>query len=258
MQAILQLRAQGRSLLTFLREKIEYVLHPDHKRWKIRGHGHKAIPPDEHLVPYSSIGDLLDRQAAASANKIWLIHYDADGNREEFTYGEFNRLVNQAANYLCHDLGIRRGDRVATIGYNHADLVILYFACWKLGATVAPQNIAEDDERIGYILRNSESVVVFARTDLFERAHSIVSGQQVDNVREIVEICADPCQTEHNFYAMISRQTEQFTPRNLSGWRTKPCSSTRAAPPAPERRRADAIQPACGRDGHQQVARHHC
>ena len=189
-------------------------LHPDaHTLEKIReARTYKAIPPDEHLVPYSSIGDLLDRQAAASANKIWLIHYDADGNREEFTYGEFNRLVNQAANYLCHDLGIRRGDRVATIGYNHADLVILYFACWKLGATVAPQNIAEDDERIGYILRNSESVVVFARTDLLERAHSIVSGQQVDNVREIVEICADPCQTEHNFYAMISRQTEQFTP----------------------------------------------
>lgn len=189
-------------------------LHPDAQTLEnIReARTYKAIPPDEHLVPYPSIGDLLDRQAATSAHKEWLIHYDANGQREAFTYGEFNRLVNQAANYLCRELDIQRGDRVGTIGYNHADLVVLYFACWKLGATIAPQNIAEDDERIGYILRNSESVVVFARTDLLERAQRIVAEQQVENVREVVEICGDPCQTEHNFYAMVSRQPEQFTP----------------------------------------------
>ncbi len=189
-------------------------LHPDAQTLaNIRAaRTYQGIPPDEHLVPYTSIGNLLDTQSEAAPAKVWLVHYDADGSREEFTYGEFNRLVNQAANYLAYVQGIRRGDRVGTIGYNHADLVVLYFACWKLGATVAPQNIAEDDERIGYILKNSEAVVVFARSDLLDRARRIVEEQEVANVRAIVEVCDDPCRTEGNFYSMIAGQPGSFTP----------------------------------------------
>lgn len=189
-------------------------LHPDAQTLEnIRAaRTYQGIPPDEYLVPYASIGDLLDTQSSAAPAKVWLVHYDADGNREEYTYGEFARLANQAANYLAHVQGIRRGDRVATIGYNHADLVVLYFACWKVGATIAPQNIAEDDERIGYILKNSEAVIVFARSDLLDRARRIVEEQVVGNVRAIVEVCDDPCRTEGNFYAMIADQPGTFTP----------------------------------------------
>jgi acyl-coenzyme A synthetase/AMP-(fatty) acid ligase len=82
---------------------------------------YKGIPPDQYLVPYHSIGDLLDRRAAETAHKIYLIHYDADGQREEFTYSDFNQRVNQIANVLAKELGVRCGDRVATIGHNHSD-----------------------------------------------------------------------------------------------------------------------------------------
>ncbi len=190
-------------------------LHPDDQTLaNIRAaRTYNGTPPDQHLVPYPGIGDLLDRRAAETAHKTWLIHYDADGNREEFSYSEFNRRVNQTANFLSKELGVRRGDRVATIGYNHSDMVLIYFACWKIGAAVAPQNVAEDNQRINYILRNSESVVLLARAEYLDRVEEIVHGAEpVENLREIVEICPEPCGRYRNFHQEIAVQPTSFTP----------------------------------------------
>jgi len=146
-------------------------------------------PLDACDLPFTSIGNMLDTHATRLPDKVALIHYDEAGNREEFTYSELNSLVNQTANFLTQGLGMRRGDRVATIGYNHSDTVILYFACWKVGAVVAPQNVAEDDDRIGFILRNSNAVVVISRPEYLQRAEGIVhGGDPIENIREIVQI----------------------------------------------------------------------
>src|SRR5579871_2391488 len=102
---------------------------------------YRGIPPTQYLVPYRNIAHLLERRTSESPDKIFLIYYDAQGNRSELTYAQFNAKVNQTANLLVNELGVRSGDRVATISYNHADTVIVYFACWKIGATVAPQNV---------------------------------------------------------------------------------------------------------------------
>ncbi len=150
---------------------------------------YRGIPPEQYLVTYPNFAGLLERWAAETPRKIYLVHYDAEGKREEFTYSEINTRVNQIANFLASELGLRRGDRVATIGYNHSELVMLYFACWKLGVTVVPQNIAEDDANIGYSLRSSGAVIVFARPDLLARAEAIVHGKSViQSVREIVQV----------------------------------------------------------------------
>src|SRR5258706_15633502 len=126
---------------------------------------YRGRPIDQVLVPYRNVGHLLEMRAAESPDNTFLIYYDNQGNRSSFTYAEFNARVNQTANLLANVLGVKRGDRVATIAHNHSDTGIIYFACWKIGATVAPQNVTEDDERIGYILRNSESVVAFVRQE---------------------------------------------------------------------------------------------
>ncbi len=178
---------------------------------------YEGIPPDQYLVSYQNIGDLLDRRAAEMAHKVYLIHYDADGNREEFTYAEFNQRVNQIANFLSKELGVRCGDRVATIGYNHSDTVLIYFACWKLGAGVAPQNVAEDDGRINYILQNSEAIALLTRPEYLERAERIVHGEQpVENIREIVLVGAGASGPSSGNYRHLqtesARQPTAFTP----------------------------------------------
>src|SRR5687768_10502065 len=93
---------------------------------------YKDTPPDQYLVPYKSIADLLDQRAAQTPDKVYLIHYDGDGNREEFTYLQLNSRVNQIANFMAESVDVKHGNRIATIGYNHADTVMIYFAAWKL------------------------------------------------------------------------------------------------------------------------------
>jgi len=168
-------------------------------REKIRqAHVVHGIPGDQYNVPYRNFRHLLSLHSKTSPDKTFLIHYDADGEREELTYAEVSARVHQTATMLYQDLGVRRGDRVATIGYNHSDTVIIYFACWVLGAAVAPQNVAEDDRRIAFILRNSETVVCFVRDEYLERARRIIFGADDDpelgapNIRQVVQVGGAP------------------------------------------------------------------
>src|SRR5574341_680229 len=174
---------------------------------------YKGIPPDQYLVPFRNFGEMLDKRAAETPEKVYLIHYDGEGNREEFTYAEINARVNQVANYLAKALGVKRGDRVGTIAHNHSDMVILYFACWKLGAAVAPQNVAEDNNRIGYILRNSEAVVAFVRPEYMERAETIIHGAEpIGNVREIIQTGGTPDGKHRHLQSELGDQPTAFGP----------------------------------------------
>ncbi len=130
------------------------------------------VPFSELRLPYTSVGDLLAHQASAYPGKAFLIFYDEDGSRTEYFYPEFTRLVQRVAHYL-HTQGIGVGDRVITVGHNHADTVIQYFAIWWVGATVVPVNIGEDDSRIAYIIENSEARLAFIRDEYLERIERI-------------------------------------------------------------------------------------
>jgi long-chain acyl-CoA synthetase len=131
-----------------------------------------GVPFSDLRLPFDSLGDLLVSRATESPDKIWLIYYDEDGSRREFSYGEFLQLVERTATFLV-DHGISRGDRIATVAFNHTDTVIQYFAAWWIGATVVPINAGEDDDRIAYILSNSLSTLVFVRDEYVERLAAI-------------------------------------------------------------------------------------
>ncbi len=157
-----------------------------------QAHIKDGLPPEKRKTPFRNIRDLLSLHSKTSGGKTFLIYYDADDERQALSYGEFNARAHQAANFMVDDLGIRRGDRVATFADNHIDTVLIYFACWVIGAAVAPQNVAEDDRRIAYILRNCEAKVCFARAEYRQRAEAIINGGDGDegapNIETIVDL----------------------------------------------------------------------
>ncbi len=139
-----------------------------------------GISPRRRMVPWRHFRHLLTTQALVSPDKVFLVFHDGDGRRCEFNYETFCTRVQEIARFLHDDLGLRRGDRVATLCSNHSDTVLIYFACWSLGAAVAPQNIDEDDRRIAFILRNSEAVVCLAQSDQLQRAQRLSAGADDD------------------------------------------------------------------------------
>src|SRR5690349_21149279 len=90
-------------------------------------------PPTQYAIPFRNIRDVLALHAKTSPGKEYLIAYDGEGTRTDLFYVEFVARVQQVANFLWEDAGIRRGDRIATLGYNLPDLVLIYFACWVIG-----------------------------------------------------------------------------------------------------------------------------
>ena len=145
--------------------------------------------------------------------------------------------MHQAAGFLYDDLGVRRGDRVATIAYNHLDTVILYFACWLIGAAVAPQNVAEDDRRIAFILRNSEAKVCFVRAEYLDTSGADHSRQPAMDwarqIRQIVQMGGERPESYLNFNQEIANRPDTFmTPTSARRWTTKRCWFTPAARPA--------------------------
>lgn len=171
-----------------------------------------GIAPETRLVPYRNIRHLLSMHTKSASKATYMIYLDGVGNRETYretlSYVEFNARVHQVANFLHDDLGVRRGDRVATIAHNHTDTVIIYFACWVIGACVAPQNVAEDDRRIAFILRNSEAKICLVRSEYIERAERIISGDEAEglgapNIEAMVQVGGDPDNQHIHFHSMV-------------------------------------------------------
>src|SRR5258705_5910886 len=90
-------------------------------------------------------------------------------------------MVAQTANYLV-SLGIGRGDRVATVSYNHFDTVVQYFAIFLIGAVAVPINVGEDDRRIDYILRDSRARLAFVRDLYVDRVKKIPGASAIETI----------------------------------------------------------------------------
>ncbi|HEY3876016.1 MAG TPA: class I adenylate-forming enzyme family protein [Candidatus Kapabacteria bacterium] len=135
----------------------------------------RTLPSQPTVIDYRNIGELLFRQARYYDTKPYLIFYDVDGVRSPFSYKDFFSLVQQCANVM-QGRGIRKGDRIATISHNHSDTVIQYFAAWLLGACIVPVSLSEDDQRIRFILENSNAKLIFLRSDYAARILPIIAS----------------------------------------------------------------------------------
>ena len=57
-----------------------------------------------------------------------------------YSYGKLARRTERAAARLANEWGVRSGDRVAWLGFNHVDQLVLLFALGRLGAILVPLN----------------------------------------------------------------------------------------------------------------------
>ncbi len=166
-------------------------------------------PPTQHRTPFRNLRDALALHAKTSGSKPFLISYDAANQRDELTFVEFVARCHQVANLLFDDLGVQRGDRVAVMAHNAPEVVLIYMACWIIGAAVVPQNISEDDARIGFILRNSEAKLLFVQQPYQERARHIL--QQTDTrIQGVIQMGGEPTEGTLLFEEIVRSRSTTF------------------------------------------------
>lgn len=82
-----------------------------------------------------NISHWIDSHAAFTPDKVAL-HFEG----QSLTYQQLAAQIRRTATALHRQLNIQPGDRIAHLGYNSPELLILLFACARLGALLVPLN----------------------------------------------------------------------------------------------------------------------
>ncbi len=113
-----------------------------------------------------------------------------DKTQTRQTYAEWSGRVAKLANALTHKLGVKPGDRVATLAFNHAPHLEAYFAIPCLGAVIHTLNLRLHPTELGYIAKHAEDVVVLCDEGLLPLLEKFRA--EVPTLRKVVVFRSQP------------------------------------------------------------------
>jgi fatty-acyl-CoA synthase len=102
-----------------------------------------------------------------------IVSRDAQGIFQ-YDYRQFYRRVSKLAHVL-KKLGVRTGDRVATLAWNHHQHLEVYFAAPCMGAVLHTVNLRLFPDQIAYIINHAEDKILIVDEDLLPLIESIVA-----------------------------------------------------------------------------------
>jgi fatty-acyl-CoA synthase len=110
-----------------------------------------------------NMADWIDRRAVFTPNKTAIQFVEA-----RLSYGDMAQQVATLAGALRDRLGIRAGDRVVYVGYNTPEMLVLLFACARIGAILLPLNwrLAAAEHRT--IVNDCTPSAFFARSEFLD------------------------------------------------------------------------------------------
>ena len=106
-----------------------------------------------------NIGRLLNRHAKFRRKHPALIFGD-----ERLTFGSLNFRVNQLANGFLK-LGIKKGDKIATVLNNCVELLEVFWAAAKIGAVAVPLSPLLRGKGLSSLIRDSDAVLVITESE---------------------------------------------------------------------------------------------
>ncbi len=107
------------------------------------------------------LNDLIRYQAETDPERSAILFDD-----QTVSYGEFYEEVDQAARMLV-GLGMERGERLGLMFPNRPEMLILYFACFRIGVIVVPINTRYQRAEIDYALAHSACRLLIADERFF-------------------------------------------------------------------------------------------
>ncbi len=111
-----------------------------------------------------NIAHWLERHADFSPNKVAL-RFEG----KEYTYDDLAQQVEATARMLKWKLGVGRGDRIAHLGYNSPEFLLLMFGCARLGAMMVPLNWRLAQPEHLYILKDASIKAFFIEEEFADR-----------------------------------------------------------------------------------------
>jgi uncharacterized protein (TIGR03089 family) len=124
--------------------------------------------------------ELVLARARRDGDRPYVTFYDdARGERVELSARTFENWTAKTANLLAEELGVEPGDRVASALGGHWQALVVAFACWRLGACLAPVPPQAPPERRRALLAAAAPAAVLAREELLGDARDAAPGAQL-------------------------------------------------------------------------------
>ncbi len=96
---------------------------------------------------------------AADPGRLALVVCHADGSSQRWTYAELSRAAASASSVLA-SMGLRRGDRVASVLSRQVESWVVALAAWRSGITVVPLFVGFGAEALRTRLRTARASAV--------------------------------------------------------------------------------------------------
>jgi len=120
-----------------------------------------------------NLSRIIERWAQHSPSKIAL-HFHG----EDISYSDLWHRIERASRGLS-GLGIGKGDRIAYLGYNHPEMLVLLFAAARLGALLVPLNwrLTAHEHRV--ILADCDPKALFFEAEFEDHASALPAGARI-------------------------------------------------------------------------------
>ena len=142
------------------------------------------------------------RAESLFGNKVGIIDGDV-----RLTYGEYGERCDRLSNALT-ELGVKRGERVAWLGYNSHELLEAYYGVVQMGAVLLPLNIRLTPQEIAFILNDSEAVALFYNRDFQPLVDGISS--HVTSIKNYIPL--EKGEEGKDYESLISSVSADYTP----------------------------------------------
>jgi fatty-acyl-CoA synthase len=131
-----------------------------------------------------TITHVLERAARYFPN-VEVVSVLPDKSRHRSTYREVSERCGRLASALAK-LGVKEGDRVATLCWNHRQHLECYLAVPAMGAVVHTLNLRLHPTEIGYIANHAEDTVVVVDQSLLPLFEKLRDG--VKSLRHVIVV----------------------------------------------------------------------
>ena len=130
--------------------------------------------PESVEIPERSLSEVFDEITTKYSNKTAIVFY---GNNISFK--NLREDVDRFATAL-HELGIRKGDKLALYLLNSPQYVIAYFGALKIGATLTPISPVYTSIEVKHQLEDSEAQSIVCQDLLYDNVE--MTGIELKNV----------------------------------------------------------------------------
>ncbi len=129
-----------------------------------------------------------------------------------YTYADMGHRAKQLANALTK-LGIKQGDRVATLAWNSYRHLEIYYAVPCMGAVLHTLNLRLSAEHLAYIINHAEDSVICVDDELLPLLERI--GDQLTGVKHFIVMSNTGVFTTklgpaHNYEELIAGESTEF------------------------------------------------